>query len=131
MAVYGYMTIICNVAVSACGRGREWSRALDVLAVMARSSIQICTITYKAAVSSRPRTVAFAHSHVRSSLAYICSGAAQGLQSGDRQYFGRRPSLTSLQFTVIRRLPYTCYGCGNENGRYTHLRVESQARIEA
>ena len=52
MAVNGYMTIICNVAVSACGRGREWSRALDVLAVMARSSIQICAITYKAVVSS-------------------------------------------------------------------------------
>ena len=50
------------------------------------------------------RTVSFVHSHVRSSLAYIFSGAAQGLQSGDRQYFGRRPSLTSLQFTVIRRL---------------------------
>ena len=44
--------LICNVAVSACGRGREWSRALDVLAVMARSSIQIYTITYNAAVSS-------------------------------------------------------------------------------
>ena len=51
--------------------------------------------------------------------------------SNCQEYFGRRPSLTSLQFTVIRRLPYTCYGCGNENGRYTHLRVESQARIEA
>ena len=31
MAVYGYMTITCNAAISACGKGREWSRALDVL----------------------------------------------------------------------------------------------------
>ena len=52
MAVYGYMTITCNAAISACRIGREWPRALDVLAVMARSSIQIDTITCNAAVSS-------------------------------------------------------------------------------
>ena len=40
------------LAISACGKGREWPRALDVLGVMARSSIQIDTITCNAAVSA-------------------------------------------------------------------------------
>ena len=52
MAVYGYMTITCNAAISAYGQGREWPHALDVLGVMARSSIQIDTITGNAAVSA-------------------------------------------------------------------------------
>ena len=52
MAVYGYMTITCNAAISACRIGREWPRALDVLGVMARSSIKIDTITCNAAVSA-------------------------------------------------------------------------------
>ena len=52
MAVYGYMTITCNAAIIACGKGREWPRALDVLSVMARSSIQIDTITCNADVSA-------------------------------------------------------------------------------
>ena len=52
MAVHDYMTITCNAAISACGKGREWPRVLDVLGVMARSSIQIDTITCNVAVSA-------------------------------------------------------------------------------
>ena len=61
MAVYGYMTITCNAAIIACGKGREWPRALDVLSVMARSSIQIDTITYNAAVSACEKGGEWAH----------------------------------------------------------------------
>ena len=61
MAVYGYMTITCNAAISACGKGREWPRALDVLGVMARSSIQIDTITDNAAVSACEKGGEWAH----------------------------------------------------------------------
>ena len=61
MAVYGYMTITCNAAISACRIGREWPRALDVLGVMARSSIQIDTITCNAAVSACEKGGEWAH----------------------------------------------------------------------
>ena len=63
MAVYGYMTITCNAAISACGQGREWPRALDVLGVMARSSIQIDTITCNVAVSACEKGREWAHAN--------------------------------------------------------------------
>ena len=61
MAVYGYMTITCNAAISACRIGREWPRTLDVLGVMARSSIKIDTITCNVAVSACEKGGEWAH----------------------------------------------------------------------
>ena len=52
MAITQITKITCNADVSACEKGREWPRTLDVLGVMARSSIKIDTITCNAAVSA-------------------------------------------------------------------------------
>ena len=60
----------------ACGGKYKGCDCLSIIFSGAAQGLQ--------SVDRHSRTVAFAHSHVRSSLAYIFSGAAQGLQSRDR-----------------------------------------------
>ena len=61
MAVHGYMTNTDNTAIIDCGKRRDWPRALDDFSDMARSSIHIDKITYKAAVSAGKKSGEWTH----------------------------------------------------------------------
>ena len=109
MAVYGYMTITCNAAISACGKGREWPRALDVLGVMARSSIQIDTITCNAAVSAcekggeRARALDMLGNMERSSIAMdmiTCNAAVGACGEGGMLPLSPYPSIPLPPFPL-------------------------------